>query len=394
MNYKQSVYTIQLRYLKDDFEYIVNSFSGEREENIKNTKLNTCKSLFYDLHDVPLNISTHYLKKLEKYLRCIKKDIKKKGSDITFIMHLHNEKVLIDNRKEDNRSYGFLRLHFRDNDNNMHIDDIPILSSDPDDLEDRISYYSKKNASIRNLDNKEEDINFGFMPHILSPNASGYFIHEIVGHTLEGDNYSYYKNKYENMNISKKLTVIDSINGYDKLIGLQSYDDVGTKIKPLTLINKGKVQNILATQMEDSFDHNLYGVARRESYKFDVFPRMRGTYIQPFDDMDQQNILDKYKNAIFVNETFQGSVSPKTGDYSLMGNGFVVKNGELENFIGDLRINGNVLKDLSSIEYIGKDFDMFGRYCGKLGQNVRVGIGSPTISISSLNSRGRLYGKR
>ncbi|HBJ2610355.1 TPA: TldD family protein, partial [Clostridium botulinum] len=74
MNYKQSVYTIQLRYLKDDFEYIVNSFSGEREENIKNTKLNTCKSLFYDLHDVPLNISTHYLKKLEKYLRCIKKD--------------------------------------------------------------------------------------------------------------------------------------------------------------------------------------------------------------------------------------------------------------------------------------------------------------------------------
>lgn len=388
MNYKQSVYTIQLRYFKDDLEYIINSLSGEREENIKNTKINICKSLFDDVHDVQLNISTHYLINLEKSLRCIKKDLEKQDINISILMHLHNEKVLIDNEKEDNRSYGFLRLLFKDNDNNIHIDDIPILSCDPEDLEDRISYYTKKNVSLKKLNNKKGKINFGCMPHILSPKASGYFIHEIVGHTLEGDSYSYYKNKYENMNISKKLTVIDSINDYDKLIGLQSYDDVGSKIEPLTLINKGKVQNILATQMEDSFDHNLYGVARRESYKFDVLPRMRGTYIQPFDDMDQQDILDKYENAIFVNETFSGAVNQQTGNYSLKGNGFVVKNGELQNFIGVLRIDGNIIKDLPLIDYIGKDFDMFGNYCTKYGQTVRVGSGGPTISISSLNSRG------
>ncbi|NFQ55184.1 TldD family protein, partial [Clostridium botulinum] len=78
----------------------------------------------------------------------------------------------------------------------------------------------------------------------------------------------------------------------------------------------------------------------------------------------------------------------------LNGNGFIVKNGELQNFIGDLRISGDILKDISSIDYIGKDFDMFGNYCEKFGQFVRVGSGGPTISISSLNARGVLYGRR
>ncbi|BDB03818.1 metallopeptidase TldD-related protein [Clostridium botulinum] len=391
MNYKQSIYIIQLKYLKNDFEYVVDSFSGEREENIKNIKLNTCKSLF---DDVQLNISTHYLRKLEKILQCIKRDLGKKDINISSLMNLHNEKVLIDNEKEDNRSYGFLRLLFKDNDNNMNIDDIPILSSDPEDLEDRIVYCTQKKVSFTNMYNTREKINFKFTPHILSPKATAYFIHEIVGHTLEGDSYRYYKNKYENMKISKKLTVIDSINDCDKLIGLQNYDDVGTKIEPLTLIKKGKIKNILATEIEDSFDHNLYGVARRESYKFDIFPRMRGTYILPFDDMEQQDILDKYENAIFVNEIFSGAVSQQTGNYSLKGNGFIVKNGELQNFIGDLKIDGNILKDLPLIDYIGKDFDMFGNYCTKFGQTVRVGSGGPTISIASLNSRGILYGRR
>ncbi|NFQ55165.1 TldD family protein, partial [Clostridium botulinum] len=355
MNYKQSVYTIQLKYIKDDFEYIVDSFSGEREETIRNIKLNTCKNLF---DDVQLNISTPYLINLKKSLRYIKKDLEKQDINLSIFMNLHNERVLIDNEEEDNRSYGFLRLICKDNDNNMHIDDIPILSCNPIDLEDKINYYAKKYISMKNLHDIREQVSFESIPHILSPKAAGYFIHEIVGHTLESDFYSYYKDKYENMKISKKLTVTDSINGYNRLIGLQGYDDVGTKIESLTLINKGKIQNMLAIKKEDSFDHKLYGVARRASYKFEVLPRMRSTYIHPFDDMDQQDILDKYENAIFVNEIFLGGVDHKSGKYNLNGNGFIVKNGELQNFIGDLRISGDILKDISSIDYIGKDFDM------------------------------------
>ncbi|MGB8451878.1 MAG: metallopeptidase TldD-related protein [Anaerocolumna sp.] len=391
MNYKQSVYTIQLKYIEDDFEYVIDSFSGEREENIITTKLNICKSLFDELQ---LKISTPYLVNLKDILRSFKKDLEKHEIRFSAFMSLHNEKVLIDNVKEDNRSYGLLRLIFKDIDNNMNVDDISILSCDQDDVEDKINYYVKKNINIRYPQGTRTYVDFGRTPTILSPRASGYFIHEILGHTLEGDYYSYYKDKYANMKISEKLTVIDSVDGFSKLIGIQDYDDIGIKLKPLTLIKQGKLHNILATKNEDSLDNKLYGVARRESYKFDILPRMRGTYIQPIDDMDQQEILNKYENAIFVDETFSGGVDQQTGNYSLIGNGFVIKNGDKQNFIGNLRITGNIIKDLSSFDYIGKDFDMFGSYCRKFGQSVRVGLGGPTVSISSLAVKGDLYGRR
>jgi Predicted Zn-dependent proteases and their inactivated homologs len=382
---------IRLNYVKDDFEYVVNSFSGEREETTINTKLSVCKSL---IDNIELNMSANYLIRLKEILRFINKDLKKQNIQFSAYIILNNEKVLIDNEKEDDRSYGLLRLIFKDSNNNIHADDIPILLCNPDDLEEKIFYYVKKNATIKNLYNTSRYVDFGSVPIILAPRASGYLIHEILGHTLENDFYSDTKDKYKNLKISKKLTVTDSVKGFDKLIGLKDYDDVGTKIKPLTLIHNGKIQNILSINKEDSFDNKLYGVARRASYKFAVLPRMRGTYIHPFDDMDQQDILYKYENAIFMNETFSAIVDQNTGNYNLTGNGFVIKNGQKQNFIGNLRISGNILKDISSFEYIGKDFDMFGSYCKKFGQSVRVGSGGPTVSISSLEARGILYERK
>lgn len=392
MNYKQSVYSIQIKSNKDDFEYIIDSFSGEREENLNNATIHICKSLF---DNIQLNISSTYLINLKKNLLFIKKELEKKEVTLSIFMDLHNELVLIDNNKKDDRSYAYLRLIFKDNDNNIHIDDIPILSYNLYSLEYQIKYYANKYMLTKKIyeNKKRTEIDFGFIPHILSPKASGYFIHEIIGHILESDFYSYYYNKYKNMKISNKLTVIDSISGYEDLIGIRNYDDLGIKIKPLTLVNKGKLQNILSIHENDSFDNKLYGIARRESYKFNALPRMRNTYIEPFDDMSQQDILNKYQKAILVNETISGGVNPQTGSYYLIGNGFTVKNGEIQNFIGNLTINGNIFNDILSIDYIGKNFKIFTNYCTKNGQTVRVGCGGPTISISSLSSKGGLYGR-
>ncbi|EIW6614674.1 TldD family protein [Clostridium perfringens] len=391
MNYKQSVYTIQLKNLKDNFEYTVNSFSGEREENKGNIKIKVCKSLF---NDIKLNLSTDYLKELKKFLSSLKRELQNKGIDMSIFMNLHNEKVLINNEIDDNRSYGFLRLLFRDKYNNTYIKDIPILSCNPVNLYGEINFEIQKVINFTNGLKERNMKKFKSIPHVLSAKAASYFIHEIVGHTLEGDIYSYYKNKYNKMKIPEKLTVIDSVNNYEELIGIRKYDDLGIKIEPLVLIKQGKIQNILTMDINDSFDNKLYGVARRESYKFDALPRMRGTYIQPYDDMDKQDILNQYEKAIFLDEVFSGAVNHQTGNYSLNGNGFIVINGKLQEFVGNLRVSGNILKDISNIDYIGKDFNMFGNYCTKFGQTIRVGSGGPTISIASLSSGGVLYERR
>ena len=49
MNYKQSVYNIKWSYIKDNFEYIIDSFSGERCEENNCIKIKICKNLFEDI---------------------------------------------------------------------------------------------------------------------------------------------------------------------------------------------------------------------------------------------------------------------------------------------------------------------------------------------------------
>lgn len=396
MNYKQSVYAIQLRTVKNNFNYEISSLNGEREENNKCIKVNNCKTLFEDFEELELSISEKQLIDIKKIIKSTKDYLEKKSVELSFLIHLHNEKVLFDDDKMDKRSYGFLRIQFMDLDCNIHVDDIPILSYKQENIENGIRHYIESYISkkIIHENDKKSNIEFRNMPHILSPRAAGYFMHEIIGHTFEEDNYIFFKNLYENINISKKLTVIDSVNGYEKIIGLHKYDDLGNELRPLTFIKNGKIQNILAINTKNSLDKSVYGFARRESYKFTTLPRMRGTYVKEFDKMSQQDIFNQYQEAIFVDQILSGEVYQQTGNYKLYGNGFFLKNGEPIYYIGKLIITGNIIKDINCIEYVGKDLKFFGGYCSKLGQTIRVGIGSPTIGIYELNSRGNLYGRR
>lgn len=389
MNYKQSVYSILLKYTNAKYIYEVNSFSGEREEDGANTYIKVCNSVF---EDIGLDVTPSFMLILKKAMEQINVELYRKNIDFSALMDLHNEIVVIDNKKRSNRSYGFLRLCFK-KDNNMHLEDIAIFSKNSNELVDKMNFFAK-NVIIGNLPNESKEIEFRSLPHILAPKAAGFFIHEIVGHSLEADHYHFNKEKYSKIKIPYKLTIVDSANGHEEIAGEKEYDDMGTVVKPLILVNKGNVQNILAIHKEDSFDKILYGTARRESYKHEVLPRMRNTYIKPYDHLNKIEIMSKYSKAIFVNEAFSGGMDYQTGDYFLLGNGYIVNNGILENFIGNLEIKGNLFNDIPLIEYIGNDLEMYGSYCIKINQSIRVGCGGPTISISTLNSRGTLYGRR
>lgn len=386
MNYKQSIYSIKWSYIKSNSQYLIDSFSGERTELKNKITVQPCKSLFQDIFFDITKSKLTYLKKIVE-LNC--NYLKKRGVELSVCLILHNEIVQINNYINDDRSYGVFRLIFKDNSNNMHIEDISITSIDVDKLEEKIIYCIKHSISFVGKTSKHKFINHESISVVLSPQCTGYFIHEILGHTLEEDFFSYYKNRYNNLKISNKLTVIDSGN---MLTSFQKYDDTGIEMQPVTLIDSGKLCNILSTHAENSFDSRLYGVARRQSYKYDILPRMRGTFVKPFDKLSQTDILNKYDYAIFVNEAFSGAVDQRTGNYSLIGNGFIIKHGEVQNFIGNLRLHGNILSDLKKFEYIGHDLSIFNSYCKKFEQSVRVGLGGPTTSISNIKVSGVLYG--
>lgn len=391
LEFKQSVIEMEHKFIGEDFLYNIKSFDGKRTESKDFIKINTCKSLF-DNENIKFLFSKNYIDKLKIFLRDIKKELSLKNIDFSAFLNLHNEIVQINKNIKDNRSFGFFRVILIDKNNNVYMDDISITQNDPKDLKEKIRFYVDKNKNkiIFSLGEKESKL-FKDIPVVFSSQAAGYFIHEILGHTIESDFYSYYREKYKSLNISPKLRVVDSPEGYKTILGIGDFDDCGKKIKTIKLIENGKLLNILSDNKSDSLDGKTYGISRRESYKTSHLPRMRATFIEPFEDLDENDIIKKYNNAIFMDKAYIGGVDPSTGDYNLSGNGFFIKNGSKKNFIGNLKINGSIFKDLKNTEFVGKDFKVFLGFCFKMGQNVRVLIGAPTISVTSMVVSGEVY---
>ena len=160
---------------------------------------------------------------------------------------------------------------------------------------------------------------------------------------------------------------------------------------PVTLVKDGVISDVLSLDSQNNAKSKMLVAGRRENYKYNVLPRMRCTYIEAFGNMNEKTIINKYKKCIFIYKTHSGGIDPTNGNFELNGVGFVINNNEVQNFIGNLKISGNILKHFNSIEYIGNDLKFFGGYCFKLGQTVRVAAGSPTISINNLIIEGDFY---
>jgi hypothetical protein len=388
--YEQSIHWTKTNYVKDRFWYELKWMSGKREEDNHEIKLKTGRNLF---DKIELTINNKRMNELKSYFDLIKKDVKKAGLDFDAIIYLHNEIVLINKEKRDNRSFGFIRLIIKKEGTTICTEDIPICTETLLSLEDVVK------CSIMNCCKKYHHIGirgekrrFKKMPHVLSAKAAGFFIHEIIGHLLEADYYSYFKDRYKGMKIAPHLTVIDSAKDVENVAGIGEYDDVGNKMKSITLIQNGVINNVMSVDKHNSFDNEVYGFARRSSFKDPIMPRMRNTYIQPCQDMYKQDILNQYKEAVLIEETNLGVVDYYSGEFKLYGNGFIVREGILQNFLGELCVYGNIKRDISMIEYIGKDFKLYGGYCGKMGQSVHVGFGGPTISLLEMTSEGVIYG--
>ncbi len=388
--YQQSIYDIHLKFNKDNFEYYVDKVNGIRQEYSGITKISTCKSLFTE-NDNYLDLSNFYINDLKKLLKFIQKTMILENTDFSAYVNLHNEKILIDNSKKDNRSYGFIRLIYK-NDKSIFASEIPINKSNPENLEDFIKHNVNINKhNFRLKQNSLKHQIFKSMPVILSSQAAGYFIHEILGHTLEEDFYSNYKENYKNLKFPNKLNVVDSNERYSNITGIHKYDDKGIEIQPLTLVKNGEINNVFAIEKLNSFNNKSYGCARRASYKHDILPRMRCTYMLPCDDMDLQKFFQEYENSVFIDQVYFGGMNPYTGDYSITGIGFLIKNGEKQNFVDNLKLSGNFYNDFLCFDKIGNDFKVFGSHCTKFGQTLRIGIGAPTVSVLGLKVEGDIY---
>ncbi len=233
----------------------------------------------------------------------------------------------------------------------------------------------------------------GAMPVVIGKGGGGVLFHEACGHGLEADlvakKASVFAGRQGEQVASPLVTLVDDGTMSGEW-GRVAIDDEGRPAQRNVLIEDG----VLTDYMWDSLRARAEGRAssgngRRQSYQHLPMVRMTNTYIGNGTD-DPDDIIADTERGVFVAHLGGGQVNTATGDFVFgMTEAYLIEDGRITAPIRDGNLIGNGPEVLRRIDMLGDDFEMGGPgTCGKDGQGVPVGDGTPTLRVTSLTVGG------
>jgi TldD protein len=259
-------------------------------------------------------------------------------------------------------------------------------------------WHAKQAAdlALRMLDAEEAPA--GQMEVVLAPGDSGILLHEAVGHGLEADfnrkGTSNYTGQIGKLVASELCTVIDDATLLQSR-GSLNVDDEGNEPRSSVLIEKGQ----LVGYMHDRLSAKHFGLAstgngRRESFACAPMPRMTNTILTA-GPHDPEEILKSVKRGVYAKKFGGGQVDISNGDFVFsLTESYLVEDGKLTAPLKGVNLIGNGPDVLRKVVMLGNDVEISDGIwtCGKDGQSVPVGVGCPTIKISSITVGGTKVG--
>ena len=234
----------------------------------------------------------------------------------------------------------------------------------------------------------------GEMEVVVGAGSGGVLLHEAVGHGLEGDfnrqGTSLYSGRIGERVASELVTIFDD-GDLPGERGTTSVDDEGTPGQHKVLVENG----VLRGYMHDHLNARLMGSestgsGRRQSFRAMPQPRMCNTYM-PDGQSTYDEIVKSVKRGIFATSFAGGQVEISKGDFVFMlAEGYLIENGKLTAPLRGASLTGNGPEVMNRVTMVGNDGRLAGRYytCGKGGQYVPVGVGMPTVKLSSVTVGG------
>jgi TldD protein len=234
----------------------------------------------------------------------------------------------------------------------------------------------------------------GPMEVVLAAGESGILLHEAVGHGLEADfnrkQTSNYSGQIGKQVASSLCTVIDDAT-ITSARGSINVDDEGTPGGRNVLIENG----ILVGYMQDRISARHFGTkptgnGRRESFRQPPLPRMTNTLLAAGND-DPEDIIRSVVRGVYAKRFSGGQVNISNGDFVFaLTESYLIENGKLTTPLRGANLIGNGPEVLRNVTMVGHDFELSdGTWtCGKDGQSVPVGIGTPTMKISQITVGG------
>jgi TldD protein len=232
----------------------------------------------------------------------------------------------------------------------------------------------------------------GEMPVVLAPGMGGVLFHEAVGHPLEIDTIhkeaSVYRGRLGETLASPLVNGIDDAtipNGW----GSFSFDDEGAPAQRTVLFEGGVLRGWLYDRLradEDGVPSS--GNGRRQSYAHQPIPRMTNTYILN-GASKAEDLLSTTERGVYVTALAGGQTNPATGDFVFgCSEAYLIERGEIATPVRGANLIGRAIEVMSAIDAVADDFDTWEGVCGKDGQSVPVGSGSPTLRISRITVGG------
>ncbi len=234
----------------------------------------------------------------------------------------------------------------------------------------------------------------GQMEVVLAPGDSGILLHEAVGHGLEADfnrkGTSNYSGQVGNVVASELCTVVDDASLLLSR-GSINVDDEGYEPRSSTLIENGKLVGYMHDRLSAKhYKLNPSGNGRRESFACAPMPRMTNTILVA-GPHDPEEILKSVKRGIFAKKFGGGQVDISNGDFVFsLTESYLVEDGKITAPLKGVNLIGNGPDVLRKVTMLGHDVETSDGIwtCGKDGQSVPVGVGCPTIKISSITVGG------
>jgi len=234
----------------------------------------------------------------------------------------------------------------------------------------------------------------GEMEVVLAPGDSGILLHEAVGHGLEADfnrkETSNYSGQIGNQVASKLCTVVDD-GSVRNSRGSINVDDEGFPGRENVLIENGTLVGYMHDRLSaQHFGVEASGNGRRQSFRAMPMPRMTNTSLRP-GDHDPEEILRSVKRGVFAKKFSGGQVNISNGDFVFsLTESYLIEDGKITAPLKGVNLIGNGPEVLRKVSMVGTDYELSdGMWtCGKEGQSVPVGVGTPTIKIDQITVGG------
>lgn len=234
----------------------------------------------------------------------------------------------------------------------------------------------------------------GEMTVVLGNGWPGILLHEAVGHGLEGDfnrkGSSAFSGRIGERVASPGVTVIDDGTiAYRR--GSLNIDDEGSPTERTVLIEDGYLTNY----MQDHLNARLMGMrttgnCRREDYASMPMPRMTNTFMLA-GDYDPAEMIASVKKGIYAANFSGGQVDITNGNFTFSASeSYLIEEGKITRPLKGATLIGNGAQVMQQISMIGNDMalDSGMGICGKQGQSVPVGVGSPTLKLDKITVGG------